>query len=189
MLSNTVTPDLLNSTDVRKLNGITAARADPNAAILDRSLSPAAGGASGWNTSTTLPSSNDRQRQLDASRTACLAATAARRASPTSHYVDPVARQTAYSETIRAIKANSGADMGELTARYGPDGAEAMAAILAMPPKESRGPRIRTTRADLEAVASLEAFSAIRDEAEAEGEEDQGEAVPLSGPSPGVLGV
>ncbi|PNW71346.1 hypothetical protein CHLRE_16g650450v5 [Chlamydomonas reinhardtii] len=182
LLSNTLTPELINSTDVRKLTGTTAARGDPAAATLDRSLSPAAGGPSGWNTSTTLPSSNDRQRQLEAGLNASLAATARRRASPTPHYVDPVARQTAYSETIRAIKANSGADMGELTARYGPDGAEAMAAILAMPAKESR-PRIRTTRADLQAVAALDAFSAGRDDAE---EEEQGEAVPLSSPMPGA---
>ena len=59
---------------------------------------------------------------------------------------------------------------------------QAMAAILAMPAKESR-PRIRTTRADLQAVAALDAFSAGRDDAE---EEEQGEAVPLSSPMPGA---
>lgn len=55
-----------------------------------------------------------------------------------------------------------------------------MAAILQMPPKETK-PRIRTRKEDLEAVLALDEFAAAR-----ELEEDPGEAVPL-GPRSGDM--
>lgn len=50
-----------------------------------------------------------------------------------------MSRQTALTETVRAMKANSGADMAELTAQYGPEGALAMQHILTMPAKVRHG--------------------------------------------------
>ncbi len=54
-----------------------------------------------------------------------------------------MSRQTALTETVRAMKANSGADMAELTAQYGPEGAVAMQHILTMPVKVGRGRPVR----------------------------------------------
>lgn len=128
----------------------------------------------GWNTSVQMPSTQERQRQLDAATASSLQATRRKGPSPGA-YLDPVSRQTALTETVRAMKANSGADMAELTAQYGPEGALAMQHILTMPAKESK-PCLRTTKADLEAVRALDDF-AHGEEAE---EEEPGEAVPLS---------
>ncbi|KAG2486710.1 hypothetical protein HYH03_014638 [Edaphochlamys debaryana] len=207
LLSNTYSPDLINSKDVRKLTGTTACRASADAFLLDRTRSPSQE-PGGFCTSTALPGKNERQRQLeDLTSTphpaahlpserqrqledltsTCLQAT--RRRSP-SHYVDPVSRQTALSESVRYAKANSGADMVALTAQYGPEGAVAMAAILAMPPKESK-PRIRATRADLDAVHALDEWApavaaAARDDEESS-DPHPGEAVSLSASPVGTL--
>ncbi|KXZ41192.1 hypothetical protein GPECTOR_667g796 [Gonium pectorale] len=176
-LSNTLSPDLLNSKDVRKLAGSTACRADRDAATLDRSRSPShQPGGAGWNISTVAPNALEWQRNVDATTRSCQAAT--RRRSPPAGYVPPVARTAAYSEAVRAAKASSGADMRELTARYGPEGAQALAASLALPP--GRPVRIRATREDVAAVRGLEAFSPGQEEPE-----DAGEAVPL-GPAGGA---
>ncbi|KAG2486709.1 hypothetical protein HYH03_014638 [Edaphochlamys debaryana] len=186
LLSNTYSPDLINSKDVRKLTGTTACRASADAFLLDRTRSPSQE-PGGFCTSTALPGKNERQRQLEDLTSTCLQAT--RRRSP-SHYVDPVSRQTALSESVRYAKANSGADMVALTAQYGPEGAVAMAAILAMPPKESK-PRIRATRADLDAVHALDEWApavaaAARDDEESS-DPHPGEAVSLSASPVGTL--
>ncbi|GFR46348.1 hypothetical protein Agub_g7920, partial [Astrephomene gubernaculifera] len=182
LLSNTLTPNLLNSKDVRKLTGTTACRADKEAALLDRSKSPSQL-PGGWNTSTVTPGPREAQRMLAAGTAA--AQTATRRCSPPPGYVDPYSRQVAFSTAVRAAKADSGADMQELTARYGPEGAQAMAAILAAQaaagccsssPCSRQGrsgsrPAPRATRADLEAVRALEEWEAGRGVEESEEEE------------------
>ncbi|GLC47133.1 hypothetical protein PLESTB_000602300 [Pleodorina starrii] len=173
VLSNTLLPSLISNKDARKLTGTTACKADRDAATLERSRSPN-NCPTGWNTSTVTPDSLEKQRQLEATTRASLAAT--RRISPPPTYVDPVSRQTAISETIRAMKANTGSDMQELYDKYGREGGEAMAAILRMPPQETKT-RIRATRADLDSVRALDEFVPGQEKVE-----EEGEAVPL-GPS------
>ncbi|GIL48305.1 hypothetical protein Vafri_4581 [Volvox africanus] len=170
VLSNTLSPSLINNKDVRKLAGTTACKADKDASTLDRSRSP--NNCSGsWNASIAVPDNLEKQRQLDAVTHTSLAAT--RRKSPPANYIDPISRQTAISETIRAMKANSGSDMQELYDRYGREGGEAMAAILRMQPQESKL-RIRPTRADLDSVRALDDFLPGQEKVE-----EEGEAVPL----------
>ncbi len=58
-LSNTLTPDLLNSQDVRRLTGTTACKADRHAGTPERTLRPSCE-PGGWNTSVQMASTQVR---------------------------------------------------------------------------------------------------------------------------------
>lgn len=196
-MSNTLTPQLLNSTDVRKLLGTTHTRSVAGSPDATRSSASSTTSSGGWNTSIVTCGPREAQARLDATTTASLGKTRGKTLQlvATGRYMDPVSRVEAYNEAIRAHKSSPGGNWDELVVQYGPEGAEAMQHIIELqrdkeaaaaaaardgrplPPK----PRGRATRDDLAAVRALDDFDPLPPVVDAAPEEDDDEGnVPLS---------
>ncbi|MEW5306738.1 MAG: hypothetical protein WDW36_009181 [Sanguina aurantia] len=155
-LSNTLDPTHINSHDFRATSGTTHHRGNRAAAILDRGPSD----SSTWSYSTATKTSAERQRSLD--RDTHLSKTRSLHNSTQLGpcYISPVQRQKDLTTTMRRGKSSQGLDVKDLTARYGPEGATAMAAILAMPRKLTQR-RGHASKEDLAAVAALDMVEVV----------------------------
>ena len=152
-LSNSLGPCNISSRDTRVTSGTTHYPASKSAPF-DRSV----GYYSGWNIST-LSEAQEVKAGLDTIRVDAhsnsLKAAARLKAST---YISPIRRQELVIEKVRAVKKEQGADMVELEAMYGEEGAQAMLHILSLPKKARSHARPRPRPADLEAVLALNAF-------------------------------
>ncbi|WIA35424.1 hypothetical protein OEZ86_003867 [Tetradesmus obliquus] len=110
----------------------------------------------GWNHSTQLTCQEQRQWQqrLDGK-----AATATmKRTGELKSYVTPTQRQAALSTSLRSAKEAAVQQQASLVQKYGPEGAAAMATILAMPVPDRPPVAIKASHEDLAAVQELPAL-------------------------------
>lgn len=158
-LSNTLTPHNISSNDFRSTTGLTNSSGDRKAQFSRE------GGEwyTGWNNSVAGDGPAERQQQLF-NMTAKSKQQTMKSTQILSNYTSPVRRQEQIIEAVREHKKLYGVDVKELTAKYGPEGAESMQHILTMPKKES-GTRIRikATQEDILAVQSLPDEVLVRD--------------------------
>lgn len=147
-LSNTVLPSNINPKDYRTLSGPTYTfDKTTKAKFFDRGEV-----TTGWNHST-VQDLKERTKQLGTFDQTCKTQTA-KRTGQLSNYLTPIQQQEQIIDQVRKAKSELGKDDRVLEQKYGVEGAEHMRYILSLK-SPNHIPRIRTTKADLLAVADL----------------------------------